>query len=110
MWHGARTMRTVQRRRLGLLLAVVAIAAAVLVLLAGGQEQAPQRLVPGVDARRLKDPLTYEPARKDEYERRAAAGLVQPLFEKSPGGAVASARRVAALRPLIEAAAGKAWD
>lgn len=45
--------------------------------------------------------IAYTPADRADRERRAAAGLAQVLFAKSPGGAVATAERVAKLRPLI---------
>jgi hypothetical protein len=51
------------------------------------------------------DPLRYTAARRAERVARATAGLAHPLFAKSFGGAVATARRVAALRPKIERAA-----
>ena len=48
------------------------------------------------------DPFAYSESRRDEFERRAAEGLSHVLYEKSPGGVVASARRTARYRPLIE--------
>lgn len=51
------------------------------------------------------DPLTYHPGSDAELARRAAAGSAQPLFTKSPGGAMATAARVARFVPLIDAAA-----
>jgi hypothetical protein len=52
------------------------------------------------------DPFIYRPARESDYISRAVAGNAQPLFIKSPGGVVATAQRVAALRPLIDRIAG----
>jgi len=49
--------------------------------------------------------IAYTPADRADRERRAAAGLAQVLFAKSPGGAVATAARVAKLRPLVDRAA-----
>lgn len=49
--------------------------------------------------------IAYTPGDRADRERRAAAGLAQVLFAKSPGGAVATAQRVAKLRPLVERAA-----
>ena len=43
--------------------------------------------------------LDYDPDRRAWYERRAAAGLSHVLYAKSPGGAIASAQRTAALAP-----------
>ena len=48
------------------------------------------------------DPFAYSEARRGEFERRAAAGLSHVLYVKSPGGILASARRTARYRPLIE--------
>jgi hypothetical protein len=46
------------------------------------------------------------PSSARQYEANAAAGLAHVLFAKSPGGALVTARRVDALRPLVEQAAG----
>jgi hypothetical protein len=76
-------------------------------LLRGGEpvgprpEDAPR---PGRDPATF-DPFAWSPARQDELARRAAAGNAHALYAKSPGGAEATARRVAALRPLVERAA-----
>src|SRR5436190_114543 len=48
------------------------------------------------------DPLVWSPDRSDDYATRAADGLAHVLYAKSPGGMVASARRTAHWRPLIE--------
>ncbi|MCW2951967.1 MAG: Lytic transglycosylase catalytic, partial [Conexibacter sp.] len=50
------------------------------------------------------DPFAYTPARAADLERRAALGTAHGLYAKSPGGILATAARVAALRPLIDAA------
>ena len=51
------------------------------------------------------DPLAWDAAKRGQFEQRAALGLSHVLYEKSPGGIVASAKRTAHWRPLIEAAA-----
>lgn len=51
------------------------------------------------------DPFAWEPDRNADFERRAALGLSHVLYEKSPGGIVASARRTARWRDEIEKAA-----
>ena len=51
------------------------------------------------------DPFAYEPGREAEFVERATAGHSHVLYAKSPGGAVATARRVERWRPRIEAAA-----
>ena len=50
------------------------------------------------------DPLRFEPGRTEEYEQAAAFGLSHVLFEKSPGGALASARRTARFRAMVDKA------
>jgi len=68
----------------------------------------------GFDAERISevardggsdDPFTWSADRNDDFEQRAARGYSHPLYEKSPGGIVASARRTAQWREEIEAAA-----
>jgi hypothetical protein len=54
------------------------------------------------------DPYAYESGRDQEFARRAAAGHSHVLFEKSPGGVIASARRVARFRDGVEKAGGAA--
>jgi hypothetical protein len=56
----------------------------------------------------LPDPFAYDPDRKAEFEQRAAAGSAHALYARSPGGAGATAQRVAQWRLRIEAAAGEA--
>jgi hypothetical protein len=51
------------------------------------------------------DPFAWEPDRNADFERRASLGLAHVLYEKSPGGIVASARRTARWRDEIERAA-----
>jgi soluble lytic murein transglycosylase-like protein len=56
----------------------------------------------------LPDPFAYDPERKKEFERRAAAGTAHVLYARSPGGAGITAQRVARWRPQVEAAARQA--
>jgi soluble lytic murein transglycosylase-like protein len=104
MWHGDRTMAT--RRRQGALFfaAAVLVAAVVVVLLARGAGNGePRRLAPGRGATATtKDPFAYDPARQKDFEQRAAAGLAHVLYDKSPGGVIATAQRTARFRPLID--------
>jgi soluble lytic murein transglycosylase-like protein len=51
------------------------------------------------------DPFSYSDDRAADFERRAALGNAHVLYEKSPGGIVASARRTARWRDQIETAA-----
>jgi hypothetical protein len=50
------------------------------------------------------DPFAYQASRQADFETRARAGEQQVIFQKSPGGVLATAARVAAYRPLIDAA------
>jgi hypothetical protein len=54
------------------------------------------------------DPYAYESGREDEFAKRAAAGHSHVVYAKSPGGVLATARRVEAFRDEIEAAADEA--
>jgi hypothetical protein len=51
------------------------------------------------------DPFAWKPSRSDEFEQQAALGSSHVIYEKSPGGVVASAERTDKFRPQIEAAA-----
>ncbi|WP_187369241.1 transglycosylase SLT domain-containing protein [Baekduia soli] len=88
----------------------MAVAAVVVLLLAGRDQQAgPRHLAPGrgrTDT--TADPLAYDSRRRAEFEARAAAGLSHVLYDKSPGGVPATARRVASLRPTIDDVARRA--
>jgi hypothetical protein len=96
--------RSATRRSLALV-AVLALAAwAAAALVGGGDEQRPSSVLP--EAQRDDDPFAYDPGRREDFERRAAAGLAHVLYAKSPGGAIASAERVAGYRELIEQVAG----
>ncbi len=96
--------------------AALVVAAAAVFLLTRGGDEAPEGVPfvptpPGevqVDAPPLPDPFAWDPARADEFERRAAAGNSHPLYALSPGGARASAERTARWRPQVERAAADA--
>src|SRR5829696_8344605 len=60
------------------------------------------------DEQGLPDPFAWDPGREDEFVRRAATGTSHLLYTLSPGGAEASADRVARWRPRVEAAADEA--
>ncbi len=94
------------RGRLTVLIAVVAVALAGLIALAaggGGEEDAARPLEPGRGAtQETADPLAWREDRREDFERRAARGLSHVLYAKSPGGAVATAERVARYRPLVD--------
>jgi hypothetical protein len=94
-------MASLVRRVLVLLLVVVLTIVAVVVLFPGDTSN--PRLVPGTGAD--NDPLAYTQGREDEFAAAAARGHAHVIYAKSPGGARASAERVAQYRPLVETAA-----
>ena len=102
------------RRRLAvaaLLLALLGggLAAVLVALLGGGGRPAPL-LVPRV-AGLTGDQLAFAPAQQRDLEQAAARGYAQVLYAKSPGGVLASAKRTARFRPLVEqAVAGTGID
>jgi hypothetical protein len=105
MWQGeaVRTVSAHTGRRLAALAVACLVAAAVVVALDrrgghGGDAFGPG-VVGGVAAAK---PFAYDAAHRDDYERRAALGLSHVLYAKSPGGVVASARRTARWRPLVD--------
>src|SRR5215211_2926845 len=104
---GSRRRRTAADDSLGTVRR--AAAAFALVVLAGCGSSGPK---PDPDAGTIAYPLSYDGTRQAEFEARATAGLTPVLVEKSPGGVLATARRVARFRPLIEraAAAGSPVD
>jgi soluble lytic murein transglycosylase-like protein len=90
-------------RRAGLaLLGLLLVSAAYLSLAARGESAAP--LVPVAEPAG-DDPLAFDPGRTAAHEQAAAEGLSHVLHARSPGGAVATAQRVAAFREQVEAAA-----
>lgn len=103
----------VRRRRLSagcaLAVAVAAVAVVVIRVVASGAPSEPV-LVPRAGGSTV-DALAFEPGQEDELSRAAAFGLAHPLYAKSPGGVLATARRTASFRPLVEqAAAGSGFD
>ena len=75
----------------------------------GGSSSDARVLTPGAaPGTRAYDPLAYRPVLEPSLSSRASAGFSHVLYEKSPGGAVATARRVAGLRGEVERAAGHA--
>ena len=91
----------------GALLVVVAVAGAEL----RGDGPAPGvPLVPTppsgeADGAPVPDPFAYDPDHEDALVARAAAGTSHVLYERSPGGAAATAQRVERWRSQVEVAA-----
>jgi Transglycosylase SLT domain len=71
-------------------------------LLAALSEDEPPDLGPVTVDPDDPDPFAYEDGREDEFVARATAGHSHVLYEKSPGGVFATARRVERWRPQIE--------
>lgn len=94
--------RPIPRRRLLALGAVAACALAAGALAGRGAGDEPERIVPAELRAAGLEALAYDPARREDFEARAAAGLSHVLYAKSPGGALASARRTARWRGLVE--------
>ncbi len=93
---------------LALLFAAIAIAVLLAALLSGGsgdERSLDQRIADLATAEGGGDPLAYTEERHDDFVDRATLGYSHVLYAKSPGGIVASARRTARWRPLIERAA-----
>lgn len=99
----ARTQIAVRRGRakaLLALLALVAVAVGLTLALTGGGKG---KLVPGAGNRSgTYDPLAYTPKRAAQFERAAAAGESHVVYAKSPGGVIATARRTARYRGIID--------
>ena len=100
--------RVARRRRLiagGTALLIVALVVALVLQLGGGKHGPEPVPLPGPGFKvPTDDPFAYSPARAPGLSSAAALGEAHILFVKSPGGVVATARRVAKLRPLIVAA------
>jgi hypothetical protein len=62
---------------------------------------------PGTDSG-VVDPLAWDEDRAKDFAAAAARGYAHPLFEHSPGGVAATARRVDRYRPVVEGVAREA--
>ena len=78
---------------------------ALLVVLLAGCGSSPPAFAPfsGGDG----DPLAYSGDRRPAFEQAAAAGLAPVLYEKSPGGVLATAERTAHWRPIVNRVAAR---
>ncbi len=92
-----------RRRLVAAGVVVLAVIALVVTLSGGGAIKGPP--LPGIGRpARAGDPVTYAADREASFVARGTAGNAHVLFSASPGGALATSARVAALRPLIDAA------
>jgi hypothetical protein len=101
--------------RIALIVAVAVLAGVGTAALLGGDEGTPVPVAPdvvpsppGTKLEPFTDPFSYEPARRREFEARAAAGNAHVLYALSPGGVPATAERVARFRPAIDRVAREA--
>jgi len=101
-------------RLLALVLVVAAAVAIGIAAFGGGRDavEVPKATVPAPPAVEAEeeiepfaDPFVYSDDRRQEFERRAAAGSAHPIYAFSPGGAQASAARTARWRELVDATA-----
>jgi hypothetical protein len=98
--------RRVSPRALVAVFVLIAAAVGLTLALSGGGSR---KLVPGAGNRSgTYDPLAYTPARAPALHRDAAAGEAHVVYAKSPGGVIATARRTARFRPLIDRLAAPA--
>jgi hypothetical protein len=88
------------RRPLLLALGVALVVLTAVLLLRGAAQPSFESFDP-----RAEDPFAYSPDRRAEFERRAAAGFSQVVYDKSPDGVENTAERVDAYRHSIEAEA-----
>jgi Transglycosylase SLT domain len=84
---------------------ILVVAIALTVFRGGGKGAVKGPPLPGIGrAASSGDPFAYDSSHEAAFETRASTGNSQVLFTKSPGGALATAARVAGFRKLIEAA------
>jgi hypothetical protein len=88
--------------RLAVLVFLLAIGGSLSVLALATREDDPPDFGPVTVDPDDPDPFAYEPGREDEFVLRATLGHSHVLYEKSPGGVFATARRVERWRSLIE--------
>ena len=91
---------------------MLVVALIVILTSSGGESGPPPLPLPGIgQPAKPGDPFAYVPGREADFVGRAVAGSGNVLYVKSPGGALATAARVARFRPLIEkAVAGTGLD
>jgi hypothetical protein len=100
----ARQRRASARARLAVAGSAIVLAVAVIVSALSSSGPPPLPL-PGLGRPApAGDPFGYRASRQSDFEQRASTGEENVLFLKSPGGVLATAARVAAYRPLVDAA------
>jgi hypothetical protein len=90
-----------RRARLAGLIFLLVVIVAILLSTLGGSLPAPPRGGAALGAA-PGDRFGYRASREADFVARATAGEANVLFVQSPGGAMATAARVAAYRPLID--------
>jgi hypothetical protein len=97
-------MITTARRRARLVVGLAGLILVVAIIASGlGGGGLPQPPAPTVaDSAGPGDPFAYRSSQEGEFVARATAGNARPLYVLSPGGALATARRVAAFRGAID--------
>jgi hypothetical protein len=91
------------QRAIAVTASLVVIAVVIALLRGGGPPPLP---LPGIGRPAPPgDPFAYREDRESNFVARATSGSANVIFAKSPGGAPATAARVAAFRPLVDAAA-----
>jgi hypothetical protein len=84
---------------------LVGVIVVVVLITAPGKSAPPPLPLPGIgQPAKPGDPFAYVASRESAFVARAIAGSDHVLFTKSPGGAPATAARVAAWRGLIDRA------
>src|SRR5215213_2228671 len=88
--------------------AIAVVAAALWLVVTGGQspEERASEVAGGAAASATgDDPLAYDPERRDEFERRAAAGTAEVSYLRGAGGGGARGGRTEAWRDEVEGGA-----
>jgi hypothetical protein len=97
-----RVSRTRARTSLGFAVAAIVLIVAVLVRLLSPSGLPPLPRATAAGGAPAGNPFAYLPGAQAAYIARATDGNAHVLFTKSPGGAYATAARVAPFRPLID--------
>jgi hypothetical protein len=93
---------------LAVVVCVLAAGGALAVLAVVGGDDEPPAYGPVILDPDRPDPFAWDPRREDEFIARATAGHSHVLYEKSPDGVFATARRVGRWRPQVEEVAAEA--